>query len=267
MIAIEDRLRVNRYDPRTTTHFSERWYTVFWIKDGVESIAVNGVTFPAQAHSIFFVARGSEAQLAFGAEPQGWILMFCSDVFLDVSANLIIKDADIFSSFGQVPRIILSPRISDRVAEIAEMIDEMSGSQIPNREMAVASLLRTLLIYCDSSCNVRLTDSTHGHGVALATQYKELVAEHYTRTHRVADYAAMMHISPKYLTEVTREILGTTPKSIIQEQLVIQARRELKFSNDSIKEIACKLGFSEAFHFSKFFKQQVGSALSAYRKQ
>jgi len=267
MIPIEDRLRVHRYDPRNTTHFSKRWYTVFWIKDGIESIAVNGVTFPAQAHSIFFVARGSEARLAFGCEPQGWILMFSGDIFQDVTANLIIKDADIFSSFGEVPRIILSPRISNRVAEIAEMIDEMSGSPIPNREMAVASLLRTLLIYCDSSCNVRLTDSTHGHGVALATQYKELVSQNYTQTHRVADYAVMMHISPKYLSEVTNEILGATPKSIIQEQLVIQARRELKFSNDSIKEIAFKLGFSEPFHFSKFFKQHVGKSPSAYRKQ
>lgn len=267
MIEIEDRIGVRRYDPSIRNYVDERRYTVFWIKRGVEAITIDQDRFLAQPNSIFFVVRGASARLDYGTDPQGWILKFSGEIFQDVTKGLIIKDADIFSSFGQVPRIILSPRIGARVGGIAEMIDELIGSQLQHREIAIASLLRTLLIYCDSKCNVRIADDNHTSGVQIVTQYKELVAKHYTETHRVSDYARMLNITPKYLNQVTREILDRTAKSIIHEQLTIQARRELKFSDDSIKQVAFKLGFSEPFHFSKYFKRQVGCSPSEYRLQ
>lgn len=267
MIEIEDQIGVRRYDPSTTEYVDEERYTVFWIKQGVEAITIDRERFLAQPNSIFFVVRGATARLDYGSDPKGWILRFSDDIFRDVTRSLIIKDADIFSSFGQVPRIILSPRIGGRVAGIAEMIDELMGSQLLNREIAIASLLRTLLIYCDSECNVRIADDNSTAKVQIVTQYKDLVAKRYTETHRVSDYARMLNITPKYLNQVTREILGVTAKSIIHEQLTIQARRELKFSDDDIKQIAFRLGFSEPFHFSKYFKRQVGCSPSAYRRQ
>lgn len=267
MIEIEDRIGIRRYDPSTTDYTDEERYTVFWIKKGVKAITIDRDRFLAQPNSIFFAVRGATARLDYGMDPQGWILRFSGEIFRDVTQSLIIKDADIFSSFGQVPRIILSPRIGARVAGIAEMIDELIGSQLAHREIAVASLLRTLLIYCDSECNVRIADDNNTSKVQIVTQYKDLVAQHYTETHRVSDYARMLNITPKYLNQVTREILGMTAKSIIHEQLTIQARRELKFSDDSIKQVAFKLGFSEPFHFSKYFKRQVGCSPSAYRRR
>lgn len=258
---------VQRYDSSTTRCADEEQYAVFWIKEGVEAITIDRDRFLAQPNSIFFVVRGARVCLDYGANPQGWILRFSDAIFRDVTQHLVIKDADIFSAFGRVPRIILSPRISARVAGIAEMIDELVGSRLPNREIAIASLLRTLLIYCDSECNVHIADDANTAQVQIVTQYKDLVAQHYTETHRVSDYARMLHITPKYLNQVTNEILGMTAKSIIHEQLTIQARRELKFSNDSVKQIAFALGFSAPSHFSKYFKRQVGCSPSAYRRR
>lgn len=267
MIEIEDSIGLRCYDPSTADYVDEERYTIFWIKQGVEAITIDQTRFLAQPNSIFFVVRGATARLDYGPDPQGWILRFSNEIFQDVTRSLIIKDADIFSSFGQVPRIILSPRINARVAGIAEMIDELIGSRLLHREIAIASLLRTLLIYCDSECNVRIADDNSTTKVQVVTRYKDLVAKHYTETHQVSDYASMLNITPKYLNQVTREILGVTAKSIIHEQLTIQARRELKFSDDSIKQIAFKLGFSEPSHFSKYFKRQVGCSPSVYRRQ
>ena len=262
---VEERIGVRRYDPARPEYKDEEMYAVFWIRAGVEAIAVDHRRFLAPPNSVFFVARGTRAHFEYGPEPQGWMLRFSQETFQEVTRDLVIKDADIFSSFGQVPRIILSPKISEHVGGIAEMIDELLGAALPNRETALASLLRTLLIYCDSKCNVRIADDDHPNGVQIVTRYKDLIAKHYAETHRVSDYAAMMNITPKYLNEVTQSVLNVTAKSIIQEQLTIRARRELKFSEDSIKEIAFKLGFSEPLYFSRYFKKQVGYSPSEYR--
>lgn len=59
--------------------------------------------------------------------------------------------------------------------------------------------------------------------------------------------------------------MGVTAKHLIKEQLIIHARRDLKFTDKSVKEIAIQLGFTEPFHFSSFFKKSIGIAPTDFR--
>lgn len=267
MIAVEDQIAVKRYDPSINNYVDEERYVVLWIKRGIDAITVGQDRFPGQPNSVFFIIRGTEVEFEYGAYPQGWILSFSDEIFRDTAQRLTIRDADIFSTFGRVPHVILSPRIGDRVASVAEMIDELVGSQLPHRETAITALLRTLLIYCDSDCNVYVEGAEKTDKVQIVTRYKDLVAERYTETHQTSDYACMLHITPQYLNQVTNEILGVTAKDIIHEQLTIEARHALKFSDASIKQIALKLGFSDPYYFSRYFKKHMGCTPSAYRLQ
>ncbi len=61
--------------------------------------------------------------------------------------------------------------------------------------------------------------------------------------------------------------MGVTAKSVIMEQVMIKACRDLKFSNDSVKQIAFNLGFTEPEHFSHFFTKSTGSPPSEYRQK
>ncbi|STD11909.1 helix-turn-helix domain-containing protein [Chryseobacterium carnipullorum] len=45
---------------------------------------------------------------------------------------------------------------------------------------------------------------------------------------------------------------------MIAQRLILEAKRELSFGALTIKEIAFKLGFSDASYFSRFFKKQTG---------
>ncbi|MFD2515929.1 helix-turn-helix domain-containing protein [Pontibacter locisalis] len=178
-----------------------------------------------------------------------------------------IQNVDLFNALNQIPNIVLSPRIIERVQSIVEMIDEFSGSAIPNKESAIISLIKTLLVYCDSKCNLKLHLDGSNTLVNIVSRFKDHVSRQYTKEHKVSYYAALLNISPKYLNEAVKTILGVTAKSIIQEQLIIQARKELKFSHKTIKEISYELGFPEPFHFSSFFKTQIGISPSDYRLQ
>ncbi|TVQ69813.1 MAG: AraC family transcriptional regulator [Balneolaceae bacterium] len=238
------------------------------MRSGVRSVRIDHERFTAQPNSICFIMPGQRVAMEYDHEPSGWILTFSKEFFnRQIGEKLVIRNVVLFSSFGEIPKIVLSPKIGDRVHVIAEMIDELIGSQIPNRESGIASLLKTLLIYCESRCNIRQTSENNANQVHLTSTFKDLVAHYYTEYHRVSDYAEMMNISPKYLNQVVKQVLGVTARSIIQEQLIIHARRDLKFSNDSVKQIAFRLGYAEPFHFSSFFKKKVGCSPSDYRLQ
>lgn len=259
-------LSIKKFDSSLSDFSHKHQYALMWMKKGFKSVQIDFESFDDSSDSIYFITPGRKVKIRFEGQPVGWILCFSREYFkTQIREQLNIKHVDVFSSFRKVPKMILSPQIGKRVHSIAEMIDELKGSDIPNKEAAVASLLKTLIIYCDSKCNIKITDEKNSNEVQIVMKFKELVARHYTQAHKVSEYADMMNLSPKYLNQVVKNVLGMTAKQIIHDQLVIQARRELKFSNDSVKEIAFRLGFSEPFHFSNYFKKMIGYSPSEYR--
>lgn len=244
-------------------------YQILWLESGVKKIAVDAEELESYAYSIIFLNPGKEVRLRFDCSlTKGWILKFSYDYFKQQYHNgLRIQYADIFFSSGEIPRIVLSPKIGDRINSLAEMIAEVMQSNIPNKELAASSLLKTLLVYCDSKCNLRVTAESNNHYLDIVSRFKHLVSQNLTTCHRVSEYAEMINVSPKYLNNVVKEVMGVTAKNVISEQLLIRSCHDLKFTNLSIKEIAIQLGFSEPEHFSNFFKKNIGSSPLAYRQQ
>lgn len=241
-------------------------YGIVWLLKGGKNIEVDIEKFIAYPNSIIFVLPGQRINIELESDAVGWILTFSKEYFdLLKFEKFVIKDADILSSFQGTPKMVLSPKVGERVHQIAGMIDELSGSQISNKEIGMYSLLKTMLVYCDSKCNLKINHDNK-NDIAIVSAFKELVVSNFTQKHKVHDYAHIMNISPKYLYDVVMKTMGVTPKYVIQEQLIIQSRKDLKFTNKSIKEIAHSLGFQDTFHFSNFFKKMIGYSPSQYRE-
>jgi AraC family transcriptional regulator, transcriptional activator of pobA len=264
-------IRVKRLDRNNYKDTDLNNYRLLWLEKGVDSLKLDHEIHPNIPFSIVFVHPGKKIRLRFACDqkPVGWILQFPVSFFRDqhlISLN-IIHHADVFISQGEILRIALSPKIGKRINVIAEMIAEMLQSNIPNRELAASALLKTLFVYCESSCNIKLNKKNSTHHISLVSKFKHLVAHHLTTQHQVCDYARALHITPHYLNQVVKTVMGVTAKQVIQEQLLMQACRDLKFSSDSVKEISIRLGFSEPEHFSNFFKKAIGSSPLLYRQK
>jgi AraC family transcriptional regulator, transcriptional activator of pobA len=266
-IKSEASINVRRLDINTSDYTDHENYQLLWIADGVENITVDLETIPFYQNTILFLVPGRIVSMEFSGEsPTGWILGFSRDFFKNQNLEgLNIKNADIFHTYEEMPRIVLSPKIGERIHSIAEMIAEFAGSGIPNKEVAISALLRTMLVYCDSKCNLKPSFGNNRHDLHIVSLFKHHVSRNFLKYHRVSQYARLMNITPKYLNQVVKRVMGVTAKSVIQEQLIIQACRDLKFSNESIKEIAFKLGFAESEHFSHFFKKGTGKTPLEFR--
>jgi AraC family transcriptional regulator, transcriptional activator of pobA len=260
---------VRRLDDRYTDYTDPENYQVLFISNGLASITVDLKTEPFYQNSILFLTPGRIINLEFSNTPvKGWILKFTSEYFRNQNLEgLKIKNIDLFDIYGEVPRIVLSPKIGERINYIAEMIDELAGSSITNREDAISALFNTLLVYCDSKCNISVVFESNRHDLNIVSLFKHYVSQNYLQLHKVSQYATMLNVSPKYLNQLVKRVMGVTAKSVIQEQLVMHACRDLKFSSESIKEIAFKLGFSESEHFSHFFKKETNQSPTLFRKK
>ena len=72
--------------------------------------------------------------------------------------------------------------------------------------------------------------------------------------------------SVRSIFRLFKKYIGITPHAYRQRLQIEKAQYLLKNSTDSIKEIAEKLGFRNAFYFSSAFSRSIGVSPSDYRK-
>jgi AraC-like DNA-binding protein len=92
----------------------------------------------------------------------------------------------------------------------------------------------------------------------------ELEASFRTR-HKVADYAARLGYSTRTLNRLARENTGLSAKQLIDERVVLEAKRLLAHGPDPVARIAGQLGFDDPSNFSKYFQHRTGTTPAAFR--
>ena len=82
----------------------------------------------------------------------------------------------------------------------------------------------------------------------------------------MAYYAEQMAISTRYLSQITEKIISKTPKQLIADYIMQEAKILLSTSTLTIQEISDKLGFSSQSLFSSFFHSQQGCTPKEHRE-
>lgn len=96
--------------------------------------------------------------------------------------------------------------------------------------------------------------------------FRMLVEKHFRTEHRVEFYASKLKMSPKALTMQVSRAFGKSPRYLIQERFIMEAKRYLAFSGLSIAQIGHELGFQDANYFSRFFKNHEKITPGDFRK-
>ena len=88
-------------------------------------------------------------------------------------------------------------------------------------------------------------------------KFNLLVEADYRKEHSVSYYAQRLNKSPKTLSNLFAIYNHKTPLQVIQERIIIEAKRLLYYTDQSVKQITFELGFEDAAYFSNFFKRHT----------
>ena len=134
------------------------------------------------------------------------------------------------------------------------------GDDVPTAVRNAHDFIHSQVVYAKP-------DEMGGRSIDIYNRFVSLVAEHYRTAHDVAFYADRLCITTRYLSGVTDKVVGKSPKQIIADYIMSEAKTFLDTTRLTIQEIADRLGFSSQVLFCKFFKAQEKTAPSDYRKQ
>ena len=134
------------------------------------------------------------------------------------------------------------------------------GDDVPTAVRNAHDFIHSQVVYAKP-------DEMGGRSIDIYNRFVSLVAEHYRTAHDVAFYADRLCITTRYLSGVTDNVVGKSPKQIIADYIMSEAKTFLDTTCLTIQEIADRLGFSSQVLFCKFFKSQEEISPSNYRKQ
>lgn len=92
----------------------------------------------------------------------------------------------------------------------------------------------------------------------LFNRFMMLLERDYKISRDVNYYAEKMNISSKYLINIVSLVTGHTPKTIIDQYVILQLKMHLKRTTQSIKEMAWEFHFADVSFFCRYFKKHTG---------
>ncbi|KQT35801.1 hypothetical protein ASG22_01920 [Chryseobacterium sp. Leaf405] len=126
------------------------------------------------------------------------------------------------------------------------------------------SVLKRMLVICTRKLkgNIKMIPKKE---TDILRQFRFLVENYFSKHHDIAFYASMLSRAPKTLSNIFSTLSDRSPIEIIHERIMTEARKEICYTNKSIKEIAYNLGYEDVQTFSRFFKNREGISPVQYR--
>ena len=216
-------------------------------------------TFPGQ---IFFKNNIS-------ADASGYYILF-KEGFLDelLPAARVPEEFPFLSMTGMPLFQVTDDELSAMVALVYKMDEEMREDR-PGRVRALQLYLYLVLLEAKRGYLRQGLDKPVpvAAGPALVGRFRKLVGANFLTMRTVADYAALLAVSPNHLNKVVKEVSGKTASESISEMLVQEAKSLLRYTDSSIAEIAYKLDFSDPASFNRFFKGGTGETPLVWRNR
>ena len=158
-----------------------------------------------------------------------------------------------------------SKRIQDAFVNIISEYDRFS----PERDFILRNYIHILMLIVREIYrpHIHTLDQTATRASRLTNQFKHLLEKNFYTWREVQQYAAQLHITPKYLTEAVKKTTGKTPRELIQDILLLESRVLLGSTDKTITEIAHELRFEDQAHFSRFIRQHTGVTPTSLRKK
>ncbi len=159
----------------------------------------------------------------------------------------------------------LTPKEKDIMWSIYhKMESEYNNNQDEFSKSIILSHLDSLLKYAQRFYKRQFIDRKPMSGVTV-TKFNSLLKDYFassdiqeTGLPTVKHMAALLNLSPKYLSDLLKQETGKTALELIHLHVISEAKNQLIEGKLSVAEIAYRLGFENPPYFSRLFKKEVG---------
>ena len=247
------------------------YYEIIWFREAGGVHSVDFQDYEVKKDMLFFLSPGQVHHFDGTTRHKGVIVRLCTDFFREENRDedIFIK-YNVFNAFDSLPYCTVAE--SWVAAALYRLIDQMReeqsrATQFGHNEM-LRSFLKIFMVYIhrygrrEGAATLETARPAH----RLFVRFRKALEQEFDKLHTVKEYADMLSISSKTLSNSVTECAGKAPLSFINDRIILEAKRLLRFTDMMIKEIAFRLGYDDPSYFVKFFKRETGTLPSEFRE-
>ncbi|WP_157982059.1 helix-turn-helix domain-containing protein [Oceanicella sp. SM1341] len=240
------------YDWSFVAHRHHGLHQFFWVSRGGGRVSIDGEPQGFGPHTLLFIPRLCVHGFAFTPGTSGWVVTLPASMPLPVP---------------ETPQVLKVNGVSDPagVTGLFAAIAEEHSHERPGRAEALQAHAMLLSVWVMRAMEARETppDSPRRK---LMRRFGALLEENYRQHWQVDRYAETLAVTPTHLTRTCREVTGKAASALIQERVLLEARRQLAYTDMRVSEIAQDLGYQDPAYFTRIFTNKVGRTPTAFRE-
>ena len=243
-------------------------FKIIWFKKGSGYYKNEGFDATVKPGFIFCLHSLQHNKLSISDDAEGYIISFTENFLkMDELEFDLGCQATLLQMFSKGKGVFVHDALEKDLNDIiTSIIKEYINIYVFKTEV-LRRYLKIFLIYLTRQIDEDFQLVTQTRNNELVQKFIDALEQNYRDKKMVADYAAMVFVTPNYLNEIIKRITGYSAGHHIRRRIALEAKRMALYSDNSMKEIAYDLGFLDCAHFSKFFKTITGNNFSDFRKE
>lgn len=251
--------RSQLHDWRIRPHRHADLVHILFIAQGSVELELEGTSHQLQSASAIVVPAMTIHGFIFSPNVQGHIITLAKPLADHlhglIDENSTLKKAD-FYPLRQANR-------AERIATLVTQIDQEYRQPAPGRNSLLEALIQALVVELSRLC--AYTGSTakrygprqSNKGLQHLEHYQALIETHYREQPSIERLAEQVGVSSAHLNMLCRQLAGRSALQLLHERLLLEAKRQLTYTNMTIGQVSDSLGFSEPAYFTRFFKRNT----------
>ncbi|MFD2966515.1 helix-turn-helix domain-containing protein [Sphingobacterium bambusae] len=249
--------------------YRAEYFGLILIEQGSSYYSVGDYEYEVKAGDILFCVPQEIFKVhLLSADYKASQIFFSADMLSDAGFNY--RSNDILKSFSSNPSYVimdqkaLFDRLKFHIQELSYLNDFRNAVYF-HHEMIWHHFSLLMYEFENYTKQNKVNTKTTSREEAITTAFFALVRQFYIQHHDVQFYADKLFISRKYLSRVIKSSMDHSPKDIINQVLLIEAKILLRNTANNVNQVAGILHFSNQAVFSKFFKKLSGKTPLDYK--
>lgn len=240
------------------------FFFVLFLEKGKGEHSIDFTNYPVDDYSVFFMRPGQVHQLTLQQGSKGYLMQFNRDFYTpkEEPVNFVLRKV---SHKNHCPLSV--EKFRRLLSQLSFIFEEYNQKQDHYKEVVKASLeILFVELVRQSKSPKEITNDSNKYSQNQLEEFLELLQKHIVTHKQVTQYTEMMHLTTFQLNKITKETVGKSCSQLINEQIVLEAKRSLLATVNQVNQIAFDLGFEDPSYFIRFFKKHTNQSPEAFRK-
>ena len=243
-----------------------KFYNLIFFTSGSGRHFIDFNWFPVQENSLVYLTKEQVNAFDFSANLNGFCIIFTEQYFVNCFSNL--PEDFVFRLFNPqlFSPILRIPKLSDFRTYFNLLQQEFSSTESFNQKSIIESLFVILISKAEDLKQNQTFHIKDNSKIKVFQKFTSLIETHLSKSRSADFYARELSITYKHLNVICKELVNKTAKTVIDDFIILQAKRNLINSSLKITELAYKLGFEDPTNFSKYFKKHTSLTPNSFIK-